>query len=92
MGFLRKWRKTAIIRYFWNNKKDLAQNIKTTMLLFHPFRNNKHNSTRIALYYKSTKHLKVLLTIKKQLFKPNQNFMNEFNNILIEHMELDEDK
>ena len=36
MGFIRRRRKAAIIRYFRNNKEDQEQHIKTTMLLFYP--------------------------------------------------------
>ena len=39
MGFIRKRRKGAIIRYFWNNKEDTEHHVKTKMLLFHPFIN-----------------------------------------------------
>ena len=44
IGFIRTRRKTAIIWYFYNNKEDHEQNIKTNMFLFHPFRIEKNKS------------------------------------------------
>merc|ERR1712237_139920 len=92
MGFIRRRRKAEIIRYFRNNKEDQEQNIKTTMLLFHPFRNEQTEVHRNSNIVKKYEKFKSLVDYERELFEPNPNFMDELNNILNENMELDEDE
>ena len=92
MGFIRNRRKAAIIRYFQNNKEDQEQHIKTTMLLFYPFRNEQTEVHQNRNILKKYEQFKSLVDYERQLFEPNPNFMEELNNIRIENMELDEDE
>ena len=58
MGYLKKRRFAAIIRYFRNNKEDQEKHIKTTMLLFYPFRNEQtevHRNRNILKKYDEVK-------------------------------------
>merc|ERR1712237_157299 len=92
MGFIRRRRKAAIIRYFRNNKEDQEQKIKTTMLLFHPFRNEQTEVHRNSNIVKKYEDEKSLVDYERELFEPNPNFMDQLNNIIIHTMEVDEDE
>ena len=92
MGFLRRRRKGAIIRYFQNNKEDIEQQVKTTMLLFHPFRNEQRDVHKNSDIVKKYEKFQDLVDCERQLFEPNPNFMEELNNIRIEDNESDEDE
>ena len=92
MGFLRRRRKGAIIRYFRNNKEDIEQQVKTTMLLFHPFRNEQRYVHKNSDIVKKYEKFQDLVDCERQLFEPNPNFMEELNNIRIEDNESDEDE
>ena len=92
MGFIRRRRKAAIIRYFRNNKEDQEQNIKTTMLLFHPFRNEQTEVHRNSNIVEKYEYKKSLVDNEREEFEPNPNFMDELNNIIIDTMQVDEDE
>ena len=92
MGFLRRRRKGAIIRYFRNNKEDIEQQVKTTMLLFHHFRNEQRDVHKNSDIVKKYEKFQDLVDCERQLFEPNPNFMEELNNIRIEDNESDEDE
>merc|ERR1712237_109259 len=92
IGFIRKRRKAAIIRYFRNNKEDQEQNIKTTMLLFHPFRNEQTEVHKNSNILKKYEQLKSEVDNEREEFEPNPNFMDQLNNIIIDTMQVDEDE
>ena len=92
MGFLRMRRKAAIIRYFRPNKEDTEQHVKTTMLLFYPFRNEQTEVHKHSDIVKKYEKLKEVVDYERHLFEPNPNFMEELNNIRIEDNESDEDE
>ena len=60
IGFIRRRRKGAVIRYFRNNKEDTEQHVKTTMLLFYSFRNEQtevHKHSDIVKKYEKLKEV-----------------------------------
>ena len=92
MGYLKRRKKSAIIRYFINKREDEEQQIKSIMLLFHPFRNEVeevHNFANIKHKYNENK-LQVYL--ESDIFKPNPDFIDILDNINIQEEEEEEEE
>ena len=82
----------AIIRYFRNPRDDEEQQIKTIMLLFHPFRdeqNEVHKNSNIIQKYKDKKYD---VDVEREIFEPHPEFMEMLDNINTEDIQLDEEE
>jgi len=93
MGYLKRRRKSAIIRYSIGTNDDDEQKIRSIMLLFYPFLNEVtevHNNPNIVEKYTDKKET---VDAEQSRFEPNPDFMEFLENINIEDIEdIDEEK
>ena len=81
MGHLKKRRKRAIIRYYRGKYDDDEIRIRSLMLLFYPFRDEKmevHENSDIVQKYN---RLKENVHTNQRQFEPNPDFMNVLENV-----------
>ena len=86
MGYLKRRRKSSIIRYFIGKYDDDVTRIRSLMLLFYPFRNEVtevHNNPKILEKYKECQER---VQYEERLFEPNPDFMDFLQNIYTGHI------